>query len=280
MLGGIPIYLRDPASAAHDELDHHHDAHHHKAGQIAHFDRIAEEAFEANRPHGTPRLYRFHLAEKFRRATAPLVGQLRGASILTVCGGSGMDAEYFARAGALVVSSDLSAGAAARAKARAARYDLSIQSIVADVEDLPYPDQSLDGVAVHDGLHHLSDPYLGLEEMARVARRWVIVSEPARAAITRVAIRFGWALEEEHSGNRVARLMPTDVAAFLEARGFRVLRADRYAMYYPHQPGRVFSLLSKPFIYQAVLAGWRVANAVGGRFGNKMVVLAERVQEG
>ena len=32
--------------------------------------------------------------------------------------------------------------------------------------------------------------------------------------------------------NRVAWMGPSEVAAFLEARGYTVLRAERYAMYY------------------------------------------------
>ena len=177
-----------------------------------------------------------------------------------------------------MTTSDLSLGAATRAKARSERYGLGIQSIVADVEHLPFADQSVDLVAVHDGLHHLDDPYAGLSEMARVARRWVVVTEPARASITRLAIRLGLALETEEAGNRVARMEPSEVAAFLEARGYVVLRAERYAMYYPHHPGAVFSLLSRPFVFPIVRVGWRLANALLGRFGNKMVVVAERDQ--
>lgn len=275
--GSIPILLLEPAMAEYDELDHHR-AHGHKAAQAAHFDRPGREAFEIARPHETPRLYRFLLAEKFRRAVGPIRPHLVGASALSVCGGSGMDAEFLARAGVAVTTSDLSLGAATRTKARSERYGLGIQSVVADVEHLPYADQSVDLVAVHDGLHHLDDPYAGLSEMARVARRWVIVTEPARASITRLAIRLGLALETEEAGNRVARMEPSEVAAFLRARGYVVLRAERYAMYYPHHPGAVFSLLSWPFVFPIVRVGWRAANALLGRFGNKMVVVAERDQ--
>jgi len=191
-----------------------------------------------------------------------------------------MDAEFLARAGAVVTTSDLSLGAAKRAKTRSERHGVVIRSIVADVEHLPYADQSVDLVAVHDGLHHLDDPFAGLSEMARVARCWVIVTEPARASITRFAIRLGLALETEEAGNRVARLEPSEVAAFLQARGFVTLRAERYAMYYPHHPGAIFKLLSAPLIFPIVRVGWRLANVLLGRFGNKMVVVAERRDPG
>lgn len=263
--------------AEHDEHGHDHRCGH-KAAQAAHFDDAQDAAFEIERPDGAPRLYRFLIGEKFRRAMGPILPRLTGASALTVCGGSGMDAEFLARAGAMVTSSDLSSGAAAGARERSEKHAIGFRTIVADVEHLPYEDRSVDLVAVHDGLHHLVDPHVGLLEMARVARRWVVVSEPARASVTRLAVRLGLALETEEAGNRVARMDPKETGAFLEAHGFAVLRAERYAMYYPHHPGTAVRVLSGPFIFPLVTLGWRVANGLVGRWGNKMVVVAERTE--
>jgi SAM-dependent methyltransferase len=284
IVDGIPVLLSSLNAPAHDESDRHSwrrrngRVDDHKEAQAGHSDHAEDPEFEIDRPHGTARLYRFLLAEKFRRAADPIRLQLAGCSALTVCGGSGMDAEFLALAGAIVVSSDLSLGAARRVGVRSERHGSAIQSIVADVENLPFADEAVDLVAVHDGLHHLDDPWTGLAEMARVARRWVVVTEPARAAVTRLAILLGMALETEEAGNRVARMRPEEVAAYLSARGYHVLRAERYAMYYPHHPGRVFDVLSRPYVFPVIRAGWRVANAVIGRFGNKMVVVAERSQ--
>ena len=271
---GIPVLLSTPARAGHDELQH--SSHGHKSAQRAHFDHSSDARFETVRPHGAPGLYRFLLDRKFQRAIEPIKGKLCGSTALVVCGGSGMDAEYLSRAGAQVISSDLSLGAAKRAKARSDHYDLDIASVVADVEHLPFPDRSLELVAVHDGLHHLSDPYVGLAEMARVARRWVLITEPAQANMTKLAIRSGLALEREEAGNRVARLEACEVTAFLEDRGFAILRAERYAMYYPHYPGTMFRLLSLPVVLPIVSRAWQAANAAFGRFGNKLVVVGER----
>ncbi len=210
---GIPIFLSDPKMAEHDEHQHHQ-SEPHKLAQAAHFDDVEEQEFEIVRPHQTPRLYRFLLAEKFRRSVSPIRPHLVGASALSVCGGSGMDAEFIVGTGAIVTTSDLSLGAATRAMARSRRYGLGIQSIVADVEHLPFADESIDLVAVHDGLHHLDDPYVGLSEMARVARRWVVITEPAQAWLTRLAVRLGLALDTEPAGNRVARLSPPQAQDF------------------------------------------------------------------
>lgn len=280
---GTPVFVDDNA-AQHDELDHlggdhgHQDLGSiaHKAAQSAWFDRETLADFEIERPTGSPALYQFLLAEKFRRSIQPFHGRLDGWTALTVCGGSGMDAEFLATAGASVISSDISLGAAARVRERAARHGVAILPIVADVEHLPFADRSVDLVYVHDGLHHLEDPSAGIAEMARVARRAVCISEPARATATSIAVRLGLALDREDAGNRVERLQQGAVSATLQAAGFRVVHAERYAMYYRHVPGQAMSILSRqPLLILAVL-GWRLANGIVGRAGNKLTIVAVR----
>lgn len=271
----IPVLLIDQSATEHDELDHMH-GHDHKRHQAEFYDRDVAEDFEITRPHGTPRLYRWLLAQKFARSIVGLQHLLPGGIALSVCGGSGMDAEFLAQAGATVISSDISLGAARRTAERARRYGLAILPVVADVEHLPFRDRSIDLVYVHDGLHHLERPLAGIGEMARVAARAVSVTEPARAAVTRLAVRAGLALEREDAGNRVARVTPAEVADALRTGGFRVVRAQRYAMYYRHVPGRLFTALSLPLLFPLTRSGWRVANRLVGRWGNKVTVQAVR----
>ena len=80
--------------------------------------------------------------------------------VITICGGSGIDAEFLARQGASVIATDLSLGAVQRAVERGRRAELPIDAVVADAEHLPFADGSVDVVYVHDGLHHLYDPWL------------------------------------------------------------------------------------------------------------------------
>jgi len=266
LMHGIPILsLLDADDPASD----------YKRRQIEFFDREAEE-FEITRPAGQPRLYGWLMTEKFRRSVQGLESRLPGASALTVCGGSGMDAELLARAGAIVTASDLSIGAARRAVERGRRAGLPITAVVADVERLPFADSSFDIVYVHDGLHHLSDPMLGLTEMCRVARVCVCVTEPAQAAVTAIAVRLGIAQEEEDAGNRVERLTAKQIRVCLSDHGLRVVGVDRYAMYYQHEPGRWMRFLSRrrtlPIGRGAVLA----FNAALGHVGNKLAVRGVR----
>jgi SAM-dependent methyltransferase/uncharacterized protein YbaR (Trm112 family) len=252
-----------------------------KLGQASFFDEGEGGAeFEITRPHGTPRLHRWLLEEKMRRGTDGLEAVLAGGTAVSICGGSGMDAEHLARAGASVICADISLGAALRAKERAERYGLPITPVVADAEALPLRSASVDLAYVHDGLHHLERPDAGLAEMARVARRAVSVTEPAQAAITGLAVRLGLALEREEAGNRVARIPPREFARELDRCGFGSVKAERYAMFYRHVPGPAIRVLSLGPLAPLARFAYRLGNLVVGRFGNKVVMRAERTAPG
>jgi ubiquinone/menaquinone biosynthesis C-methylase UbiE/uncharacterized protein YbaR (Trm112 family) len=248
----------------------------HKEQQVAFFDQDSVDDFGITRPRGAPELYRWLLQEKFRRSVVGLEGLLPGATALTICGGSGVDAEFLAQAGARVILSDISLGVVLQARERARRHGLDISLVVADAEALPFRDGSIDLVYVHDGLHHLERPALGLAEMARVARRAVSVSEPAAALATAAAVRLRLAEDEEEAGNRVRRLTLDEIVDELSARGFRTLRPHRYAMYYRHWPGRAVRALSNPLLLPVAKLALKALNRVAGRYGNKLTVQAVR----
>jgi ubiquinone/menaquinone biosynthesis C-methylase UbiE/uncharacterized protein YbaR (Trm112 family) len=248
----------------------------HKELQVAFFDQDPADDFGVTRPRGAPELYGWLLREKFRRSVIGLEHMLAGATALTICGGSGVDAEFLARAGARVILSDISLGVVLQARERARRYGLDITLVVADAEALPFRDASIDLVYVHDGLHHLERPELGLAEMTRVARRAVSISEPASATATAAAVRVGLAEDEEEAGNRVRRLTLDEIGEELSTRGFRTIRPHRYAMYYQHWPGKPMRILSKPLLFPLARAGLNTLNQFAGRFGNKLAVQAIR----
>jgi glycosyltransferase involved in cell wall biosynthesis/SAM-dependent methyltransferase/uncharacterized protein YbaR (Trm112 family) len=273
---GIPVLVVDEDESEHDELAHL--GSNYKSRQASFFDREEAAEFEIVRPHGTPTLYRWLLEEKFRRGVAGVASTLRGsgAMALVVCGGSGMDAEFLTSTGARVITSDISIGAAQRARERARRYGLPIIAIVADVERLPFRERVVDLVYVHDGLHHLADPATGLREMTRVTAEAISVNEPARAAASAAAVRLGLALEREEAGNLVVRMKPNEIESLLISQGFRIVCAQRYAMYYRHEPGRVFSVLSSRMCLPAAKIALQVLNRFAGGLGNKLTVQAVR----
>jgi SAM-dependent methyltransferase len=258
---GIPILLADVAG--------------HKEQQARFFDE-ADAEFEIERPAQTPRFYRSLIESKFSRSVSAIRPMVTGATALNVCGGSGMDAEYIAKLGARVVLADISPGAAKRAQERARRHGFALTVVVADVERLPFADQSIDLVYVHDGLHHLEDPLVGLAEMARVARVAISVNEPARAAATRMAVRVGLSVEREEAGNVVQRVDPDAIASGLETAGFAIVRKRRYAMVYRHEPRRGSVALSVPPLFHLAHGALGAFNAVLGGLGNKLTVQAVR----
>jgi ubiquinone/menaquinone biosynthesis C-methylase UbiE/uncharacterized protein YbaR (Trm112 family) len=274
--GGIPILLTDYAKADHDEI-HHAAGHKHKEQQAEYFDADIAREFELARPHGSPRLYGWVLERKFRESLAGLSALSTHPTVLTVCGGSGMDAEFLARKGAAVTLTDISSGAVHRARERSQRYGFPLVPIVADVERLPFADRSFELVYVHDGLHHLVDPLTGLREMARVARKGISVNEPVDARVTAVAARFGLALTREDAGNVVARLSPERIVAALDAEGFHTTLVRRYVMYYPHEPRAMYRILSGFPLYQLVKVLYFAVNTLLGRFGNKVTIQAIRM---
>ncbi len=159
---------------------------------------------------------------------------------------------------------------------RGRRAGLPIEAIVADAEHLPFADRSVDIVYVHDGLHHLSDPMVGLREMCRVARHCVLLTEPSQAAATTIAVRLGIALKEEEAGNRVERVTAEQITACLRDHGLDVVGVDRYAMYYQHEPGWAMRFFSRRRSFpraRGTIAGF---NDILGSVGNKLSVRAVR----
>jgi uncharacterized protein YbaR (Trm112 family)/SAM-dependent methyltransferase len=269
----IPILLPPRARGTGDEADGRLT---HKEQQIAFFDQDPSDDFGITRPRGAPELYGWLLEEKFRRSVLGLENLLPGSTALTICGGSGLDAEFLAEKGAHVILSDISLGVVLQARERARRFGLEIDLVVADAEALPFPDASLDLVYVHDGLHHLERPAVGLAEMTRVARRAVSITEPAHAFATDTAVRLGLAERQEEAGNPVRRLTIHEVVSELTGRGFRPIRPHRYAMYYRHWPGRAVRMLSRPVLLPLARGGFGAFNGLFGRYGNKLTVQAVR----
>jgi ubiquinone/menaquinone biosynthesis C-methylase UbiE/uncharacterized protein YbaR (Trm112 family) len=265
----LPPTVRPTDNDAHGPLSH-------KERQIAFFDQDSRDDFGITRPRGAPELYGWLLEEKFRRSILGLEDLLPGSTVLTICGGSGVDAEFLARRGARVILSDIALGVVLQARERARRFGLELDLVVADAEALPFADSSLDIVYVHDGLHHLEQPAVGLAEMVRVARRAVSISEPADAFATRSAVRLGLADKREEAGNPVRRLSLDEITSALTARGFRPVRPHRYAMYYRHWPGTAMRILSSPVLLPLAKAGFGAVNRIVGRYGNKLAVQAVR----
>jgi ubiquinone/menaquinone biosynthesis C-methylase UbiE len=188
-----------------------------------------------------------------------------------------MGAEIYNKKGAVVTGLDISSQAIARARERAVRHNLDCEFLVGDAEKLPFLDRSFDIVAVHDGLHHLPNPYAAIAEMARVANRALIVIEPARSWLTRKAVQLDWAVDYEDAGNYVYRFREKEIFRIVADAGYRRFRYRQYLLYYQHEPFWWAKYIERtPLFYLAPLA-FGAASMLAPRFGNKICTVCERV---
>jgi len=251
-----------------------------KAEQADYYDhQVGDLEFEINRPHGESRLYRYLMDFKFSRVANLLSRPLHGTTVVDICCGSGMDAEYLVRAGAKVVALDISDGCLDRARVRAQRYGLSYDVVRGDAESLPFETGSFDYGFVHDGLHHLPQPERAIAELARVARRGIIVTEPADASITKLLIRLGVMQPYEEAGNFVIRFRSDRLETLCRSLGFDHIKSSRYLVKYGHPPAGWWRRFDSEVPFLAAQAGFQLLGVtLFGRWGNKLAFVAERAQ--
>ena len=251
-----------------------------RAAQVEFYREAVNPEEEITRPRCYPRPVQFLLDYKIRTAWALLRNDSHNdierttapanETVLVVCCGSGMEAEMVARTGRRVVALDISAEAVARARERAARFGFPLETIVGDAEHLPFSDNSFDYVFVHDGLHHLPDAYRGVREMFRVARRAVVIAEPADAALTHLSVRFGLSGVYEEAGNFVYRLDPAKLAAVFQDLGASRWRMRRSLIYYQPWTFRFYRWLEPRPLAALFRAAFFACNFAIGRWGNSL----------
>ena len=245
-----------------------------RARQIEFYASLDAEV-EIERPRNYSRAVRFLIEHKFHRAIG-LLGRLSSTDALCVCGGSGMDAEWLARLGIQPTILDLSPDALSRARERARRHGFKVRLVRGDAACLPFGDRSIGMALVHDGLHHLDAPSGALDEMARVARHELVVMEPARAVLTRLAVALGLAADVEPAGNIVRRLSASCVRARIEAHGWGQIRWARDLVYYQPRTFGIYRLANRSPLFTVFVLFYRLLNFAAGRWGNSLKVVARR----
>lgn len=247
--------------------------------QIDFYRESVDPEEEITRPRCYPRPVQYLLNFKIRTAWEMLNGKAptpRNAQekTLVVCCGSGMEAEMAARAGQRIIALDLSFDAVLRARERARRYGLEFDLVVGDAENLPFASSTVDYIFVHDGLHHLPDAYRGVREMLRVARRAVLIAEPADAALTRLAVKLGISGKYEEAGNYVYRLLPKKLIQIFRECGIERWRFRRNLVYYQPWTLPIYGWFEKPPLFWVFRAGFFLTNLALGRWGNSLRVVA------
>jgi len=244
-----------------------------KQHQIKYYNEKCDENFEINRPHGTGWLYQYLIDYKFKKAFNNLPFKMKNLTLLDVCCGSGMASEYYAKNSAEVVGADISFEAVKRAKIRSEKYGFNAEFVVADVENLPFKNNSFDFVCVHDGLHHLENPSEGICESIRVANKLFFTIEPAKAFLTGISVLLGISKNREEAGNYVYRFSKKELKKLTEKLGFKFCISKRYLMYYPHFPPKWFRLFENKIISSVFLVFFYITNSLFGFLGNKILFI-------
>jgi ubiquinone/menaquinone biosynthesis C-methylase UbiE len=244
-------------------------------------DRSARESeAEVEPPEGPPaprRCQEFVGAQRLFEATRPFPADLRGRTVLVVCGGQGNHGvRELVRRGAEVLLTDLSPEALARAREKWCHFP-QVRFQEADAEHLPFADGSFDYSYCHAGLHHLPRPALGIFEMYRVARRGLVFVEAHDSAALRLLVLLGVAEDWEPSGNYVHRFDRRELHKLCASLG-----VERYEVrtffnqFSSFLDRRVYPLFNHPpglLLFKAFYAAF---NLVLGWQGNMFVAWVEK----
>jgi SAM-dependent methyltransferase len=68
-----------------------------------------------------------------------------------------------------------------------------------DAEAMSYADGAFDFCIVHEGLHHCRSPHSAMIEMLRVAKRGILIIEPAENIFTKLGVKMGFGQEYEQA---------------------------------------------------------------------------------
>jgi SAM-dependent methyltransferase len=225
-------------------------------------------------------MYNYYLNRICRNISLPLNGKL----LLDVGCGAGQEAEFFAKKSrAQVVGLDIALGTvdAATRRSFCFGYRSLFDGIVGDMECMPFRDKSIDICLTHTSLHHATNPFKALSEMARVAKDGIIIaSESVRSLSIRIALLLGLTseYEKDESGNRVWRPCKRELWEDLRKLGARQIKMSqnwhntngriRWGKIAGRSVRPVTSFLESEFML-------RLQDRILGPIGNLIFVMAE-----
>ena len=125
--------------------------------------------------------------------------------------------------------------------------------VVADASRLPFPDNSFDFVYGWEVLHHLLEPQKVVSEMARVSRRYVLISETNPANPVQFAYSF---IDKEH--RRVREHTLTFLKGLFAAAKLEVAYSGSGGWIFPHRtPLWLFRILRRfPYSFMLGISNW------------------------
>lgn len=139
-------------------------------------------------------------------------------------------------------------------------------------ESLPFKDKSVDVCFIEEALHHFRDPEEGIREMARVARRFVVIDEPRKGAVrgflNRVFVLCGLKEDVEHGHFQAYRLGKKELDLL------RPLSRAVVCFPYFFYSFTWYTNTNNEFLKRSYRFFLRVLNRFFHRFGNKILIIA------
>jgi ubiquinone/menaquinone biosynthesis C-methylase UbiE len=195
----------------------------------------------------------------------------RGCRVLEIGVGLGTDFVRFARAGALLTGIDLTDASVSLVRQRLELEYLQADVLVADAEELPFPNESFDLVYSWGALHHTPDTQRSIDEVHRVLKS----SGETRVMLSsrRSWVAFAvWARHAVRCG-RPWHSIAHALARNMESPGTRAYTQPELQTLFRHFRSATFSRFVTP--YDRRVAG-PLADLLGSRLGWFVGAIASR----
>ena len=204
------------------------------------------------------------------QATLRMLAPYREGAVLDVGGGHGQLVPILVRAGHPVTVLGSAAACGERIRSFIARERCSFR--VGNLLSLPFPDQSFDVVISYRLLPHVGRWRRLLAELARVARRAVLIDYPAVRSVNYLApYLFSWKKRIEGNTRTFTCFRESQLMEVLEPLGFRL--AERYSEFM--LPMALHRLLQRPRLSAAIESCLR-ACGLTDRWGSPVILKAVR----
>ncbi|HJQ09265.1 MAG TPA: class I SAM-dependent methyltransferase [Candidatus Saccharimonadales bacterium] len=126
---------------------------------------------------------------------------------------------------------------------------------VIDAEDLPLKDNSYELVYTWEVLHHVPHPQKAVDEMARVAKKYVIIFEPNRSS----PLQFGFGLLNKQERGTL-RSTKRYLEGLCKNAGLKIIASDFVGKIPPNKtPEKLLSLMKKIPFKSTALSGISIA---------------------
>jgi ubiquinone/menaquinone biosynthesis C-methylase UbiE/uncharacterized protein YbaR (Trm112 family) len=223
---GIPVFLDERLSTSSEGTN------------FATLDKISQQKIKQREWHDTAHMENDFKNTKYEPAKYPyrsralfayllhyqlkeveeLLADGRYQRIANLCSGHGFELEYLSQFGKNILALDISWNSLRRACENGRALGMNIEAICCDAENLPLKDNTFDFVLAHHSFHHLPQPLLGLEEMARISSYRMAFFEPAKGMMRTVVKKLGLKPETEESGNAVYEFGREEIEKFCAQR--------------------------------------------------------------